>query len=47
MPDPTAFQRTLRQLIAGELPVKSDFNDFVGHTELVVGMPAGTTSVSR
>lgn len=33
MGDRERFERTLRQLIAGELPVKSDFNDFVGHAD--------------
>jgi hypothetical protein len=35
MSDPGAFERTLRRLIAGELPVKSDYNDFVGHADTV------------
>jgi hypothetical protein len=33
MSDHETFERTLRQLIAGELPVKYDFNDFVGHAD--------------
>ncbi|MBW2384711.1 MAG: hypothetical protein JRG92_13830 [Deltaproteobacteria bacterium] len=29
------FEQTLRALIAGELPVKSDYNEFVGHADAV------------
>ena len=32
---PTAFERTLKALIAGELAVKEDVNEFVGHTDLL------------
>ena len=29
------FERTLRQLIAGERPIKTDFNEYVGHADVV------------
>ncbi|MDE0910641.1 MAG: hypothetical protein OSB60_09265 [Myxococcota bacterium] len=29
------FEQTLRKMIAGELPVKWDFNEFVGHADVV------------
>ncbi len=33
--DDEKFERTLRQLIAGELPIEWDFNEFVGHADVV------------
>ncbi|MBW2294892.1 MAG: hypothetical protein JRG94_21655, partial [Deltaproteobacteria bacterium] len=29
------FEKTLRKLIAGELPVKCEFNEFVGHADIL------------
>ena len=35
MNDHERFEQTLRKLIDGELPVKSEFNEFVGHADVV------------
>ena len=35
MSDHSRFEKTLRQLIAGELPVAHDRNEFVGHADVV------------
>ena len=29
------FEQTLRKLIAGELTIQSEFNEFVGHADVV------------
>ncbi len=35
MSNPQEFKQTLRKLIAGELPVKCEYNEFVGHADVL------------
>lgn len=35
MSESDLFEKTLKQMIAGELPVKWDYNEFVGHADVV------------
>jgi hypothetical protein len=35
MSDAARFEKTLKQMIAGELPVEWDYNEFVGHADVL------------